>query len=291
MLKKVTVSEALSRASFYLRQAGIEQPRIEAELLLSYLLGQDRITLTLNNDGFLEDDLLISFDRLLQRRGRQEPIAYITGIKHFYGRPFDINPAVLIPRPETELIIERAVSYFRKNITAGKGLNCLDIGTGSGILAVTLTLELPAAKMWAIDISETALKVAEGNAEKLGVAGRICFSKGNYFQALKDEPGLSFDLIVANPPYVDKQGMVGLPDDVSLYEPESALFGGEDGLDGYRMICAGLKEYLKRPGLVLFEIGETQQDAVEELCLATGLFSRVFCHKDLAGKPRVLECC
>ncbi len=289
MDNKLTISEALSRASFSLRKAGIDQPRFEAELLLSFVLSQDRVALILNDKDLLKERDLELFEKAVHRRSTFEPVAYITGTKHFYGRPFNVTADVLVPRPETEMMVDLAVSRFEKRKGSGKVMNCLDLGTGSGILAISLCLELSTVMVWAVDISEAALKVAEGNARKLGVVEKIIFKRGSYYQALKGESEQKFDLIVANPPYVDRQGMIDLPKDVALFEPEAALYGGEDGLDSYRTICAGLKKYLRRPGTVLLEIGENQQKAVEELCLASGVLTRVLCHKDLSGKPRIIE--
>ena len=289
MPEAVTVAEALKRASSVLRQAGFKEPRLEAELLLGYLLKKDRLALVLGGALQLADKTYNDYTKLIERRKNHEPLAYITGNGYFYRRSFLVTPDVLIPRPETELIVRLALKYLQQLTEHDKTPCLLDIGTGSGALAVTLAIEVPSSKVWATDVSAGALKVAALNAKASGTKERIYFRKGSYYQALEQEPGLSFDLIVANPPYIESRLVPGLPETVRLYEPEIALNGGPDGLDSYRAICAGLKERLKQGGMVLLEISTHLQSAVEELLAATGLFKRLYTHSDLAGRPRVVE--
>lgn len=289
MKEKIMIKEALKRAFFSLQKVGLKHARFEAELLLAYLLEKERLDLLARDDEVLDKETLDRYEELILRRSRFEPVAYITGEKHFYGRSFKVTPAVLIPRPETELIIDLSIKYLQETRAATKNPLLLDLGTGSGNVSVTLALEVPRARLVAIDISEEALKVAAENAKINNATEKICFKQGSYYEALKDSPALMFDLIVSNPPYINEEDVTSLPKDVAGFEPHLALVGGPDGLDAYRAICAGLKDYLKPQGCLLLEIGTGQQEAVEDLCLATGLFARVKCHRDLAGRPRVIE--
>jgi len=290
-LKLINVGEALQRASFYLEQAGVEQPRAEAEILLSHLMKTDRLQLFLNRTHQMDPAVDAVFQEAVKRRSCGEPSAYITGEKYFYSYRFMVNRNVLIPRPETELIIESAlkwVEYMKDQVD--QPINCVDLGTGSGILAVTLALELPGSDIWAVDLSEAALDTAKQNAEVLEVKNRISFLQGSYFKAFANlEPKPCFNLIVSNPPYISKNELAVLSKEVKDFEPIEALWGGEDGLDGYRDILAGLPPYILSPGLLLFEIGAGQQKQVEDLCMQTGLFRSITWRHDLAGHPRVLE--
>lgn len=286
-----TIGEALQRASFCLEQAGLEEPRTEAEILLAHLTETDRLQLLLNRTDEIPPVTDTAFNEAVSRRASGEPSAYITGVKHFYGNRFTVNRKVLIPRPETELIIESALQWVE--LTRDKfnrQINCLDLGTGSGILAVTLALNLPGAAVWAVDLSEAALETAKKNAETLKVKDRICFLKGSYFEAFAHiEPEVLFNLLVSNPPYIKKDDLATLPEEVKDYEPFEALNGGEDGLDGYRAILRDLPHFIDTPALLIFEIGDGRQTEVEDLCAQTGLFRSVTWRYDLAGHPRVFE--
>lgn len=286
-----TIGEALQRASFCLEQAGLEESRTEAEILLAHLMETDRLQLLLNRTGEIPTATDTAFNEAVSRRSSGEPSAYITGVKHFYGNRFSVNRNVLIPRPETELIIESALQWVELTRDNFNGqINCLDLGTGSGILAVTLALNLPGAAVWAVDLSEAALETAKKNAEALKVKDRICFLKGSYFEAFTHiEPEVLFNLIVSNPPYIKNDDLATLPVEVKDYEPVEALNGGEDGLDGYRAILSDLPHFIETPALLLFEIGDGRQIEVEGLCAQTGLFRSVTWRCDLAGHPRVFE--
>ncbi len=289
MLKKI--EEALNRASFCLQNAGVEQPRAEAEILLSHLMQIDRLQLFLNRTGEISPEIDTVFQEYVHRRSYGEPLAYITGEKYFYGFRFFVNSNVLIPRPETELIIECAMRWTERwHRQNNHRITCIDLGTGSGILAVTLALMLPGATIWAVDYSEAALQVAKLNAKDHNVDERINWYRGSYFDALREiRPKPHFNLIISNPPYLSREEMAKLPKEVKEFEPVEALDGGEEGLDGYRLILDSLSGYIQTPGLMLFESGAGQQKQVESLCAGTGLFSSITWCLDLAGHPRVLE--
>ena len=289
-MKFETVEEALRRASFYLRKAGIDQPRLEAEMLLTLCLDIDRLQLRLRQEDTLKTEDRSLYTAFVQRRCSGEPFAYIRGSKDFYGRCFAVNSHVLIPRPETEMIVDIAVRVSRAMAgMSERDINCIDLGTGSGVLAITMALEIERIKVWAVDISEKALAVAEQNACALKVDEKITFCLGSYFDALSGLIHPRFDLIISNPPYISGLDMVDLPVDVIKYEPVQALLGGQEGLDGYRHILADVAGHITKLGTLIMEIGDSQQEEVERMCIETGLFSSVITHNDLAGRPRVVE--
>ncbi len=287
---KDTYKEALKRASFCLRQAGLKNPRAEAELLLASVLDVDRLKLITSLNEEFDPSKGRKFEAALKRRASLEPLAYITGEKFFFGRRFHVSPEVLIPRPETELIIEEAilrVDSVRKK--SSENLTILDLGTGCGNLAITLALELPDADLYAVDVSSAALEIAFLNAREHDVENRIKFLQGSYFEALeKQQEELCFNLVVSNPPYISLREMERLPASVGSFEPQEALDGGEDGLDGYRHILNDLACHVEEPALLLVEIGSEQRAAVTELFRKSGLFRMIGCRPDLAGHPRVM---
>ncbi len=291
-MRSHTIEEALQRASFCLEKAGLEQPRMEAELLLSHVLQSDRLQLFLNREEELPAKPAEQFEKLVRRRCAGEPAAYITGEKYFFGSRFKVNKSVLIPRPETELIVERALHWSDRQKAAGnlKTVSCVDLGTGSGAIAITLALKVPGIRVRAVDISGDALEQAAENAAALGVKDKISWHRGSYFKAFREIcPRPRFNLVVSNPPYLSKWDMESLPRDIREFEPPGALYGGEDGLDSYREIFEDLPGYVLKPGLVLLEVGAGQKEQVEDLALESGLFATVSWYSDLAGHPRVME--
>ena len=286
-----TIKEALQGASFCLHEAGIDQPRKEAEYLLARIMNTDRLQLFLRQDETLSHAKEAVFQDAVTRRCCEEPAAYITGEKYFYGYRFAVTPAVLIPRPETELIIERALAVAgRLAGREGRGLVCADLGTGSGVLAVTLALLLPHSEVRAVDVSEAALKVGRLNAAAHNVGDRLHFHRGSFWDAFDNlEPRPGFNLIVSNPPYLGRRALENLPKGVKDYEPVQALNGGEDGLEGYRLILGRLAEYALAPAVLLLEVGAGQKEQIEELCFETGLFRAITWHYDLNNWPRVIE--
>lgn len=285
-----TVEEALRGASFRLRQAAVDNPRREAELLLAWATGKKPLELLLDRDLPLIEEGAASFNKAVARRCSGEPLAYITGEKEFYGMSFAVNPHVLVPRPETEFVVEAALQWAqRRNLASGKGVFAADMGTGSGVLAITLACRLPAAEVWAVDISGDALRVAAQNAERHGASERINWHCGDFFQALKPlNPPPRFNLVVGNPPYVPAPNLPSLPVTVRDFEPLLALNGGRDGLAAYRALLAGLPRHMLSPGLLALEIGAGQAGALEALCLETGLFESITFQRDYQGWLRVL---
>ncbi|MBX3026475.1 peptide chain release factor N(5)-glutamine methyltransferase [bacterium] len=274
----MTAAALLRAASERLAAAGIETARLDAEVLLAHALGIGRAALYARlrepADG-------AGFEALLARRLRREPIAYIVGEQELWSLPFLVTPDVLIPRPETELLIATGLRWIAALPRGRAPATALDLGTGSGCIAVALAHELPALVLAAVDLSPAALAVARRNAQRHGVAERIRFLAGDLYEPLS--AGATFDLIVSNPPYL-APGDAASPE--TACEPPTALFAGADGLDVIRRVVAGAPSRLAPAGALLVEIGAGQAAAAQALAAAAGLAARVA--PDLAGIPRLL---
>ncbi len=264
-----TVAAALAAARAKL-------PASEVRLLLGHVLERSAVWLVAHDDEALDEDALLAFASLVARRGGGEPVAYLLGYREFFGRRFAVNSAVLIPRPETELLVELALA----RVGAGNTANILDLGTGSGCIAITLALELPRARVTAVDSSSAALEVAAGNALALGASLRLV--QGDWFTGLAGE---RFDLIVSNPPYVAAADAHLAGGDLR-HEPLQALASGADGLDAIRIIAAQAQQHIMPNGVLLIEHGYDQAGAVRRLMGAAG-FSDITGHPDIAGVLRV----
>ncbi len=286
-----TIEEALQRASFCLEKVGLDQPRFDAEVLMTALLGIDRLQMILKRNQQLTSNQKKQYLLAVRRRCKGEPSAYITGQKYFYSYRFNVSKSVLIPRPESELLIDRALHWYKtQKEVSPETINCIDLGTGSGVLAVTLALEIENINIWAVDISRAALEQAAQNALMHGVRDRITLCQGDYIDAfVHTRPKPHADLILSNPPYINSADLESLPESIRTYEPLEALDGGEDGLNAYRAIVKGLPGIAKKRALILFEIGADQKEQVETICRDSGLFQSIKCYQDLAGHPRVIE--
>jgi len=275
--EKWTVLKILNWTKGYLAEKGVENPRLEAEWMLCEALSLDRVGLYLNFDKPLNDAELAAFRGMVQRRAKREPLQYILGSQEFMGLDFQVTPAVLIPRHDTEVLVTEAVQR-------GAGIrSILDIGTGSGCVAVALAKSLPEAEVSSVDVSVEALAVARDNAEKNQVAVR--FFHGSLFEPLA---GRRFDMIVSNPPYIPAAEIATLQQEVRGFEPLGALDGGADGLDFYRSIVSGAPEHLTPGGWLLFEVGAGQAPQVLELLRAGGFQVDCFSQTDPAGIERVV---
>lgn len=257
-------------------------PASEARLLLGHVLRRDTGWLIAHDDHALDEDGLLAFASLVARRSAGEPIAYLLKIREFYGRDFTVSPAVLIPRPETELLVDVVRNEVMRVGTdaAGETTRILDLGTGSGCIAITLALECPRAAVTAVDCSAAALEVAARNAATLGA--KVRFLQSDWFLALAGE---RFDVIVGNPPYI-AAGDPHLARGDLRHEPARALASGADGLDAIRHIIAAAPEYLASNGSLWMEHGYDQAEAIAELLAASG-FTSIEQHRDLAGIVRV----
>lgn len=283
------IKRALKEATSFLREKGVTSPRFEAELLLSFLLGKSRAYLYSRGGEELTLPLLGNYRMLLDRRGKGEPIAYITGEKEFMGLSFYVNNTVFIPRPETEHLVEAVLEWTkgpRVLLKGEKELKILDLGTGCGNIAISLACYLPEARLVAVDVSEEALQVARENARRHVVTERIEFFYGSYWGPLT--PGMDrFNVVVSNPPYIKEEEMVSLSREVK-WEPPLALNGGRDGLKAYREIFRRIKEFIAVPGFLAVEIGAGQAAAVISLGQTLGLEGNWKVKKDYAGLERIV---
>ncbi len=261
----------------YFARAGVASPRLDAELLLAHALSCDRVRLYLDFDKPLGAAELAAFRELVRRRVEGEPVAYLTGAKEFHGRRFRVDARVLVPRPETELLLEAALPALPEGGAA------LDLCTGSGALALTLALERPGARVTATDLSAEALEVAAANAAALGA--KVELLRGDLLGALPSPPP-RFDVIVANPPYVPSGEWEGLPREVRR-EPRLALDGGPDGLRLLSRIAAEAPRFLRPGGLLVAEMHESHLEALPRLCREAG-FASAEARRDLAGLPRLV---
>ena len=265
------------------RQAGINSAETDARLLMAYALGVDRAELIANGGRALTVEQAEAIDALAARRLKREPVARIFGHKEFWSLSLQIGPAVLVPRPETETVVEAALDAVARGAPPMTQLRILDIGTGSGALLLALLSELANAVGTATDISAAALDVARANAERSGLAGRCTFIACDIAAGV---PG-PFDLIVSNPPYVVHGEIASLAPEVRDYDPALALDGGADGLDGYRAIAAQARGLLAPGGKLIVELGAGQEAAVRALFTNAGLTAAAVLN-DLAGIPRAL---
>ena len=283
----LTIGEGIVKTSAYLAGLGMPSARLEAELLLAFVLDCGRVKLYQSWDQPLTPTEINAYRSVLRRRAQGVPLAYITGKKAFLNWDFQVDPSVLIPRPETELLVETALSAIDDSGEEPRETRCVDLGTGSGVIAISLCKLRPGLEVDAVDLSEQALAVAARNAELLGVGASIRFWHGNFLAAVPEErvPG-GFDVAVSNPPYIPSREITGLSPEVRC-EPASALDGGEDGLEAYREILTQLPGRLKVGGDLLVEHGFDQARPLKEMFQKAG-FAVVTSLKDQAGFDRVL---
>ncbi|MDY0383665.1 peptide chain release factor N(5)-glutamine methyltransferase [Trichlorobacter sp.] len=271
-----TTLKVLTWTTGYLAEKGVANARREAEWLLCEATGLDRVGLYLNFDKPMSDEELAAYRALVVRRGKREPLQHILGSQEFDGLTFEVSPAVLIPRHDTETLLEQALQHAPSSRTI------LDIGTGSGCIAIALAKRLPEATITAVDLSPDALVVAQRNAEQHSVA--IEFLQGSFFEPLA---GRRFDLIVSNPPYITTADLAGLQPEVRDFEPNLALHGGADGLDAYRAIIAQAADHLQPGGWLWFEVGAGQATDVAALLAQAG-FNGIITASDPGGIERVV---
>ncbi len=273
------ISEILKNAAGILQQSGVAEPHRESVSLLAFSLQKDKTFLIAHPEYELSAEEEKQFQGFLQRRANREPFQYITGRQEFYGLDFEDTKDVLIPRPETELIVENAIKLLPKN-----GKFC-EIGIGSGCISVSILHEIETASAIGLDISENALRIAEKNAKRYKVLGRLKLKKSDVFEVLKNE---KFDLIVSNPPYIPNEDMKTLQAEVRDFEPISALTDGADGLSIIKEIIIKSPQFLKENGFLLMEIGFNQADEVIKL-FASDIWHTVEIFPDLQGIPRMVK--
>jgi release factor glutamine methyltransferase len=280
-----TIKRLMDWMSGYFGQKGVDSPRLSAELLLCHVLGLERIQLYTLYDRAVEKAQLEALRGFVKRAVQHEPIAYLVGRCEFYSLPLTITPDCLIPRPETEHLVEKAIMFLRGRQGVQR---VLDLCTGSGCIAAAIAKNVPDAQVIATDISDAALKTAALNIEKLKLTDRVQLLRGDLFDPIIEVLDQSrFDLIVSNPPYVSEPEYAALDKNVRDYEPKGALLAGRDGLDVYRLILQRVGDFLKPDGALMMEIGYAQGLAVKELLEQAGLFADIRIEKDPARNDRI----
>lgn len=281
-----TIIKILQWTTSYFRSNEIDSPRSTAEILLAHTLGLKRIDLYLRYDQPLVRSELDSFRVLIKRRINREPVAYIVGIKEFWNMELSVAGDVLIPRPETECLVEEALSALTK-ASFYSPKRVLEVGTGSGAIILALASEEPDHDYFASDISAKAVFAALKNAAKHRLDKKICFFCGNWFLPLKEKHRL-FDMVVSNPPYIRKDDIKSLQPEISRFEPLAALDGGKDGLCQIRNIISSAHRFLNPGGYLIIEIGHDQKDAVYKIAEETGCYQDMHFRKDYSGFNRII---
>jgi release factor glutamine methyltransferase len=277
-----SIAQATLEATQVLRRAGVPEARREAASLLAHVVARDRTYIITHAEKALLPSDVRRFREYIERRAAGEPLQYITGHQEFFNLDFKVTPDVLIPRPETELLVETALEL----LGAGTQPRICDVGTGSGCIAVTLLHERPLAQAFGLDISEPALRVAARNSARQGVRERLALVASDCFAAI-DESAARFMMIVSNPPYVAAEDFTGLQREVREYEPRVALTPGHDGLDVIRRLLMDAPRFLVPGGHLLMEIGVDQHEAVAAL-IDSQVWQLLDIHKDLQGIPRTV---
>lgn len=280
-----TIRRLLAWTAGYFEEKEIDSPRLTSEILLSHALGIKRLDLYIQHDRPLNRDELAAFRQLIERRGGREPVAYITGTKGFWESEFTVAPGVLIPRPDTEVLVEQALEVLGRKNAAGSRV--LELGVGSGAVIISLARVHPGLRCFATDISLVPLSVAAFNAKRELESSNVSFVAGSWFSPFNARA--QFDLIVSNPPYIPTGDIHGLQPEVSRFEPSLALDGGADGLDCIRMIMAEACDHLVPGGVLLVETGSDQRGGVEEIFSECPGFATVEFFNDYAGRHRVVR--
>jgi release factor glutamine methyltransferase len=286
--KRWTIKELLEVTTGYLGKKQIESPRLSAEILLAHQLNVDRVKLYLRFDQPLHDKEVAGYRSLIKRRLTREPLQYITGVQEFWSLDFTVGPSVMVPRPETELLVEHALALCHGNRwVEGSCAKILDLGTGCGALAIAIAREVEEVAVWASDISPEALDIARGNAKRHGVAERIEFVLSDLWQGLSNQE-LTFDIIVSNPPYIRSEAIDSLPPEVRDYEPRQALDGGEEGMDYIRNIIQGAPKHLNPGGWILVEMDPEQTTKAFGLIEANSSYGEKVRLRDYSNYHRVV---
>ncbi len=286
--KKWIINDLLTVSTDFLKNKNIESPRLSAELLLAHQLKTDRIRLYTGFDQPVGEYDLSQYRAMIKRLIDGEPLQYITGVQEFWSMEFMVNSSVLIPRPETEILVEQAVTVYNKYFKEeGRRVSILDIGTGSGAIALAAASEINDAEITALDISHPALETAMKNAEKHGLTERVKFLQGDLFSPFK-ENRQHFDIIISNPPYVTAAEFESLPKKIKDFEPKTALVGDDDGLCYIRTIINEAYNFLSPGGWLMLEMAPDQTDNAVKMTRATGRYSDEKIVKDYSNKDRVV---
>lgn len=289
MVEALTVNELLKKGIDLLGQGDFLNPLLDAQLLLCHVLNVDKIYIYTQGNKEVSQEDVDKFLKLITLRKERYPLQYILGSQEFMGLDFYVGEGVLIPRPDTEVLVESIIDIVKEGpYHSYEKINILDIGTGSGAITLSLAHYIKKSFVYSVDISPRALDIAKNNARRLNLESKVCFLEGDLFSPI-DPLNLhnKIDIIVSNPPYIPTEEIDNLQREVSTYEPRLALDGGMDGLDYYRQITKEATRYLSKDGILAFEIGYNQGEEVKELLIKEG-FSDVKVIKDLPGKDRVV---
>ena len=287
-MKTWRLMDVLKQAAIFLKNNEIEEARLNAERLLSHVLGIARMDLYLQFERPLSPDERNAYKILLKRRANHEPLQHIIGETEFMSLPFKVTPVVLIPRPETELLVEKAMDEIKNLFGTERKIGCLDIGTGCGNIAVSLAHYMQGTTIWAIDVDKAALTIARENARKNGINESIHFLQIDATQKdFSQKIGKRFDVVVSNPPYVSESEFENLPLEIKEFEPKRALDGGKDGLQFYRALSPCLNDLMKESGVALFEIGANQAENVIQI-FSVNFTGKIQIIRDYAQRDRII---
>ena len=278
----VTIEKLLKDGIDIIKVRDYNNPNLDVQLILSHLLSRDKVYLHVHRKDEVSDDIAAKFYEMARKRNEGYPLQYMTNSQEFMGLDFYVREGVLVPRPDTEILVEKIIKIAGKY---ERKISILDIGTGSGAIAVSLGYYLKNSEVTAADISDTALETAEININKHGLKNVRVLKADIFNYDFNDE---KYDIVVSNPPYIESDVIKGLPVEVSVYEPKLALDGGDDGLSYYRRIADVFKDICKEDSVLAVEIGYNQKEAVTEIFNHANLFNKIECDKDYSGNDRVV---
>ncbi len=281
----VTIERLLKDGIEIIKQREFNNPFLDVQLILSHLLQKDRIYLHLHRKDEIDEDTAKKFHEMAAKRNEGYPLQYMTNSQEFMGLDFYVQEGILVPRPDTEILTEKIINIVNKDSLKDKDINILDIGTGSGAIAVSLGHYLKNSKITAMDISDTAIETANINIIKHGLKNVITV-KGDIFNY--DFGNQKYTIVVSNPPYIKRDTICILPEEVSVYEPRLALDGGTDGLDYYRHIVRVFEKIHEKDAILSVEIGYDQKDSVIQIFKNSNIFKTIECDRDLGGNDRVV---
>ncbi|MCL5773178.1 MAG: peptide chain release factor N(5)-glutamine methyltransferase [Firmicutes bacterium] len=283
-MKNWKIGDALKWATSFLLDSGVESARVDSEILLQRILDADKGKVLSNADEVIKDNHAAVYQEMVRKRSEGVPTAYLVGTREFMSLEFVVNSNVLIPRPETEFLVEEALDFLKKKGTNSPAV--LDIGTGSGAIGIALAFYYPGTRVWATDISERALEVARINAENIGVSSFLKFCQGDLFSALPG--GLKFDCILSNPPYISGEELKNLDETVRDFEPEVALVAPDESISFHKRIINEAPGFMKKGALLGMEMGIGQEAQVKILLQEAGCYNNINMIKDLSGIFRVI---
>ena len=290
MVERFTISSLLEKGIDILGKGDYFNPLLDAQILLSHLLDVDKIYLYTHSRDIVEERTVGEFLKLIELRKSRYPLQYIIGKQEFMGLDFKVKEGVLVPRPDTEILVESIIDIVEKGYFGEREtINIADIGTGSGAITLSLAHFIKNAFVYSVDISKKALEVANENAKSLSLESRVKFLNGNILEPLYDEKlEKSIDILVSNPPYIPTKVIEKLQIEVSTYEPKLALDGGSDGLEFYRKIIEGSSQLIRKNGIIAFEIGHDQAEDIKKILIQNGNFKDIETITDLSGLDRVV---